>query len=1059
MKPALAALFANPPSTFRAAPFWAWNARIEPDTCRRQIRTLHEMGMGGFFMHSRVGLDTAYLSEDWFGCVDACLDEAEKLDMQAWLYDEDRWPSGAAGGLVTANRNHRLQGLALQRDAALSDLAGMTDLVAAFAAELAEGGALRTFRRLSPKRLPSALRPGETLLAFRSGLQKPSPWYNGATYLDTLNADAVRAFLRVTHEAYRQHCGAQFGQRVPGIFTDEPNYGGIFGHNVQTELGLPGIPWTGRLPRAFRQRHGYDIRDRLPELFLGYGDDRPLPTRFHFVDTVAMLFVENFARPIGEWCERHNLQFTGHVLSEETLESQACVVGSALRFYEHMQAPGMDILTEYNREWDTAKGVASVARQFGRRWRLTETYGCTGWDFGFEGHKAIGDWQAALGINLRCPHLSWYSMRGQAKRDYPAGIFHQSPWWRWYPVVEDYFARIHAVMTQGAEVRDVLVLSPCESIWLFTRCGALEGERPRDISRKLRATRDTLLAAHQDFDYGDEDILARHGRVRRSKDGSAFVVAKASYRVVVVPEMETMRSSTLKLLRDFRRAGGTVVFAGQPAPRLDAQPSGDVAAFAAGGACVSCDGDDLPAALEPFRRISIADAQGVECDGVLYLLREDRDAAYLFIVNTGVTPRKGDHAIGDVRVRERTQEWPCVRLRGFAGFEGQPVELDPATGVRHAARAACGKDGRWTIRTALPRLGSRLYVVSRKRQAEVPPPAPAWHDTEASPVKPRRWTLRRTEPNALVLDRPAFRIGTAGWQAPDEILRVDRAVRDSLGIPHRGGQMVQPWKQEHPAEPRSVAVGLRYAFELEALPQGALELALESPAQFRIRLNGQAVSTTLDQGWWCDESLRRVALDPAALRPGPNLLEFDMDYAEGFAGLESVFILGEFGVRLVNGSPILGSAPVAVTLGDWVGQGLPFYAGSAVYETSVRVKPPKAGGRVIVRVPDYRGVAVRVWIDHQPAGIVAWAPQEVEVTHLMPKEEGEVVLGIEVMGHRRNSHGPLHFSEKWPRWTGPGEFVSQGDRWTDDYQLVPVGLFAPPQLVAQRAEPGASPSR
>ena len=45
-------------------------------------------------MHARVGLNTPYLSEEWFKLVAACADEAKKQGMKAWLYDEDRWPSG-----------------------------------------------------------------------------------------------------------------------------------------------------------------------------------------------------------------------------------------------------------------------------------------------------------------------------------------------------------------------------------------------------------------------------------------------------------------------------------------------------------------------------------------------------------------------------------------------------------------------------------------------------------------------------------------------------------------------------------------------------------------------------------------------------------------------------------------------------------------------------------------------------------------------------------------------------------------------------------------------------
>ena len=33
-------------------------------------------------------------------CIAATVDEADKQHMHAWLYDEDRWPSGFGGGLV-----------------------------------------------------------------------------------------------------------------------------------------------------------------------------------------------------------------------------------------------------------------------------------------------------------------------------------------------------------------------------------------------------------------------------------------------------------------------------------------------------------------------------------------------------------------------------------------------------------------------------------------------------------------------------------------------------------------------------------------------------------------------------------------------------------------------------------------------------------------------------------------------------------------------------------------------------------------------------------------------
>ena len=82
----------------RPVPFWSWNDKLEPDELRRQIGAMQDAGMGGFFMHARGGLETEYLSEDWFRAVEASVDEAKKRGMQAWCYDENGWPSGFAGG-------------------------------------------------------------------------------------------------------------------------------------------------------------------------------------------------------------------------------------------------------------------------------------------------------------------------------------------------------------------------------------------------------------------------------------------------------------------------------------------------------------------------------------------------------------------------------------------------------------------------------------------------------------------------------------------------------------------------------------------------------------------------------------------------------------------------------------------------------------------------------------------------------------------------------------------------------------------------------------------------
>ena len=97
------ALFRAPTAEYRATPFWAWNGDLQRDELLRQIEFFKKMGLGGFHMHVRSGMSTPYLSDEFMALIRACVDKARQEEMLAWLYDEDRWPSGAAGGLVTKN--------------------------------------------------------------------------------------------------------------------------------------------------------------------------------------------------------------------------------------------------------------------------------------------------------------------------------------------------------------------------------------------------------------------------------------------------------------------------------------------------------------------------------------------------------------------------------------------------------------------------------------------------------------------------------------------------------------------------------------------------------------------------------------------------------------------------------------------------------------------------------------------------------------------------------------------------------------------------------------------
>ncbi|NQU40064.1 MAG: hypothetical protein HQ523_08940 [Lentisphaerae bacterium] len=1041
--------FEEPGSEYRGAPFWAWNGRLDPEELRRQIRVMHRMGLGGFFMHSRVGLDTHYLSEEWFECVEACIDEAEKLDMRAWLYDEDRWPSGAAGGLVTQDPRYRARHVVVTEHVSVAGVGWDASTVAMFTGHV-KGAAVTGLKPIAKGKKPGRLTRGRTLLVFRVESQACSDEYNGYTYLDTMNHEAVQRFITVTHEAYRREIGDRFGKRVPGIFTDEPHSAGM---RMRPDEGPPSVPWTEALPKVFKQRYGYDLTAHLPELFYDVDGHDHSQARYHYHECRTFLFVDAFGRQIGDWCEKHGLLHTGHLLWEDTLRQQTLLVGDCMRFYEYMQAPGMDLLTEHYRLHDTAKQVTSVARQFGRRWRLTETYGCTGWDFSFEGHKSLGDWQAALGINLRCQHLSLYTMQGEAKRDYPASIHYQSPWWEVYSRVEDYFARLNVVLSRGQEVRDVLLLHPVESMWLLLRKETKEvQEEIRAFEETMQKLRDRLLAENIDFDYGNEEILSRHARIDRKAKDARFVVGEATYKVVVVPLMLTMRTTTLEQLEAFRAVGGQVVFVGAPASYLDAVETERVREFAAQCDRVALSGRRLaPLLAERGRRVSITGPDGTkQLASTLYQLRKDDEAYYLFVCNTGHS--RGQHGFGvpdDSMVRDRRTSLEDVRISGFEGCAGRPVELDAETGSSWAVDADRSGKG-WIIKTSLPPAGSRLFMIPRKSGRSRRPRRPEYTVKRSNVLENHEWDIILSENNLLVLDCPRYRIEGGPWRGPEEILHTDRKVRAQLGLRPRGGQMIQPWARPVNAKSKTVTVDLIYSFDVTVVPSGACFVGVECPDTMTLAVNGDRLSMDADSGWWCDRSLRRIPLDPNLLRTGTNELRVTCRYDEQHPGLEYVYILGPFGVRVAGRDVRLVAEPTTLRIGDWVRQGFPFYAGSLSYVRSIHARL-KADERLFVQIPEYRGSAVRILVNGHVAGIVAWDPPEVDITDYL--EQGKGRLQIEVIGHRRNSHGPLHYFEKWPSWTGPDQFVSEGTEWTDDYQLVPCGLMKDPVLLVKIPRP------
>ena len=64
---------------YRSIPFWSWNGKLKKEKLENQIGWMHEQGFGGYFMHTRGGLSTEYLGDEWFQAVETCIDTGDKF--------------------------------------------------------------------------------------------------------------------------------------------------------------------------------------------------------------------------------------------------------------------------------------------------------------------------------------------------------------------------------------------------------------------------------------------------------------------------------------------------------------------------------------------------------------------------------------------------------------------------------------------------------------------------------------------------------------------------------------------------------------------------------------------------------------------------------------------------------------------------------------------------------------------------------------------------------------------------------------------------------------------
>ena len=708
-----AANFRTPPREYGAIHWAIWGNEL---TQARIVSEFDQLVANGIYVVNLAparGMTPKYFSPEHFALMKFAVEEARKRGMKVWLADEGSYPSGFAGGKMSEEYPQlTMQGIVA--DTRIYVAPGQTISLPAPPDTL---GALtltqpRPVAGTQPQAGTAEMLPirggqikwtappecrSEVLLVRHVFRSSPTRYINRAdgTYskdslyalIDYLNPDATRAFLKTTHEVYKQLFGQEFGKTVLGFFGDEPDYTGF-------------IPWTPKLLDTFREQKGYDLRPYLPLFFAPQLTEEAKRVKADYWDVWSGIFGESFYGVQADWCARNGLEYLVHLNHEELMlnlsrgEDLIRNEGDFFRDMRHVQVPGIDNLNQLrpdavNREDTTyainnnfPKLASSAAHLFGRPRVWTEGGGGTGVDGKFQ-----LDYQLVRGVNapqIRIPAIRGAGMSGEAPP--------QAAMLAWYTNRASYLLAI------GRPAAQVALYHPASSMWL--------GDEEADRSTTKLGKQ--LLEHQVDFDYFDEQLLSS---VATLESGGFRNLSGQVYRAVIVPSSTVISRTALNRLRAMAASGGKVIFVGV-APSLvldrtflDAKEEPDLG-FAT---LLEPAGDITARVVAALPKPDVA--LDSPCPSLKYTHRTWRDADLYFFFNESDQPQS--------------------RTVSVAG-RGQAQVWDAGTGEIHVMTGAAAGTDSLRLPLVLAPYEAKIVVIGAALQtAGAPEPSFAIGDTIA----------------------------------------------------------------------------------------------------------------------------------------------------------------------------------------------------------------------------------------------------------------------------------------------------------------------------------------
>jgi hypothetical protein len=597
---------------------------------------------------------------------------------------------------------------------------------------------------------------------------------------------------------------------------------------------------------------------------------------------------------------------------------------------------------------------------------------------------------------------------------------YQSPWYKEYSLIEDYFSRVNVALTRGKPLTRLAVIHPIESYWLCF--GPVDGGNGEPDFREQCFRDLTHWLSHGliDFDFISESLFPEQTPLENI--GKTLRVGACEYEAVFLPNLRTIRSTTLARLQRFAEAGGKV-FVGGESPSLVDAVKPPKAPSVNGSISVPWTKYTILNALNFLRDIRIETENGAAAQTLLYQMRVDGPDRFVFICNT----------------ERKTAVSTTVFLKGYwnvdvmDAFTGHEWTLE-ATLVDSWTKFPYHFDGTSSV---LLHLRPSSHSASVRPQLAVSKTfGKTLGDIELESVK-------LSEPNVLLLDYAKFKIGNAeGWEPVEEVLRIENIIRGRLELPLKLDNFAQAWTIPQDQRKPISTVRLKFRIHSDITISGS-SLAIEQAEDVKITCNGAPVPFE-PSGWWVDESIKTISLPP--LPAGTSLLE--LVYPFGLmSNLERIYLLGNFSVSLRGRETSLGPLDISsLRFGDYTRQGLPFYAGNVTYHCRFDVPESKEQSRpeVAISVPQFVAPLLSLSVDGQTAGKIITEPR---MLVLPPLDPGTHSLSITSFGNRENSFGTIHLPDEVTTWFGPNEFrTDRPGWWMNEYNVKRMGVLTVPQV-------------